>query len=291
MLDMDRMRAFVLFAKHLNFTHAARVLHISQPALHAQIGKLASELDVTLYRRVGRGLQLTDDGVRVARFGREMMERVGAFMDELSGADEHAKRPVILAAGRGAYLYLLGDAIEGHVRHERAPLRLITADRSAALQAVRHGTAHIAVATLDTRPDDLQLTLLASVPQVLVVPEAHPLARGRDAALQDLDGLPLIVPPANRPHRHALEAAWTRAGVSFVVAVEASGWELMLHFARLGLGYAVVNGCCRIPPGLVAVPLAQLARQNYYIIRRQGSLPTAAESLFQRLRTHATTAP
>jgi DNA-binding transcriptional LysR family regulator len=34
------------------------------------------------------------------------------------------------------------------------------------------------------------------------------------------------------------------------VAVEATGWELMLQFARVGLGIAVVNDFCTVPRGL-----------------------------------------
>ena len=39
MLTADGLRSFAIFAEHLNFTHAAEALHITQPSLHAKIGK------------------------------------------------------------------------------------------------------------------------------------------------------------------------------------------------------------------------------------------------------------
>ena len=284
MLDLDRLRAFVVFARHLNFTHAARELHISQPALHAQIGKLAEELGVPLYRRVGRTLELTPDGVRVSGFGHEMMERVESFRDGLHG--RRRSRPVILAAGRGAYLYLLGDAIEHFIDEAPAPLRLLTADRDGGLDAVRHGLAHLAVTTLEVTPGDVRIEPLVSVPQVLVLPDEHPLAGCASLPLDALDGMELIVPPPDRPHRQALERSLSRAGVRWRIAVEASGWQLMLHFARLGLGCVVVNGCCDIPAGMTAVELPALARQDYHLVRRDGPLPAAAERLRTLIATH-----
>ncbi len=57
--------------------------------------------------------------------------------------------------------------------------------------------------------------------------------------------------------------------------VEAGGWELMLHFASLGMGLAIVNGCCRLPPGLIARPLEELPRVRYQVLQRAGSRPHA----------------
>ena len=61
-LDGESLRAFAVFAEVLNFTHAAERLHVSQPALHARIRRLADTLGVELYRREGRRLLLTHAG-------------------------------------------------------------------------------------------------------------------------------------------------------------------------------------------------------------------------------------
>ena len=280
MPNIDWLQSFVAFAEHASFTHAARALHISQPALHAQIAKLSADLGVPLYRRVGRRIELTPHGIEVARFARQTIERVAELRDLLR--DGRSRQPVILAAGEGAYLYLLGPAIESFTREHETPLRLLTADRQKAIDALHSGRAHLAVAALDASPAaglELELTPLVSVPQVLVVPGDHPLAGRAEVRITDLAGLRLVVPPPDREHRQALEAALATAAIPWQVAVEASGWELILHFARLGLGCAVVNGCCPVPDGFAAPVLSDLPPKRYYIMSAGRALGQSARAL------------
>jgi DNA-binding transcriptional LysR family regulator len=258
------LRAFVVFAQHRNFTRAARELAITQPALHAQVSKLAEEVGARLYRRVGRGLELTETGVAVLRFGRESIARTEALQDELAG--RATTRPVTLAAGEGAYLYLLGPAIRRYLVRPPAPLRLLTRDRERTLAAIVSGEADVGVAAFDGAPPGVRTRLMAEVPQVVIVPRRHRLGRKRRVRARDLDGERLIVAPAGRPQRSEIERVLGAAGARWQVAVEAGGWELMLHFARLGLGLAIVNGFCRVPAGFVARPLPDLSVARFFVL-------------------------
>jgi DNA-binding transcriptional LysR family regulator len=93
-----------------------------------------------------------------------------------------------------------------------------------------------------------------------------------------------VVPPIGQPQRASLAQALASAEVDWRVAVEATGWELMLRFVALGVGLAIVNGCCRLPPGLVARPLAELPRVTYFVIHRAvGRLSDEAAQLRREL--------
>jgi DNA-binding transcriptional LysR family regulator len=267
-LDLDWIETFTVFAEQMNLTRAARARHLSQPAVHAHIKRLSEALGVSLYRRAGRRLELTAEGREVARFGRETRERT-AELSELLRAGA-SRRPVTLCAGEGVYLYLIGEAVRAFARRGEAPLRLLTRDSAGTLEAVATGVAHVGVAALDAPPEALAHAHLTDVEQVVVVPRGHRIARRRRVRIEDLAGERLIVPPRDRPHRIALEHALGAASVPWEVAVEAGGWELMLRFAQLGLGVAVVNGCCRIPAGLVARPLPALPRVRYYLVAPVG---------------------
>src|SRR5690349_3343853 len=260
------LTAFAVFAAHLNFTRAAEQLRISQPALHVKIGKLAQALGRPLYHRSGRRLVLTADGEAVARFARTHDERLAVFLAEFAG--QAPRRPVVLAAGQGAYLYLLGDAIRAVLAEEPTRLRLINCDHRQMLAAVRTGQAHLGVGVLDVLPDDLTAVALATFPQVLLMPAGHRLARRRSVALPDLAGASLVVPPKHRPHRMVLEQALGAAGVPWTVAVEAEGWPLITQFVVLGVGLAIVNGCVPAPAGLVARPVTGLPPVTYHLVHQ-----------------------
>ncbi|MFD0899857.1 LysR family transcriptional regulator [Actinomadura sediminis] len=266
-MDLDRvstdaLASFAVFADHLNFTRAAEELHISQPALHVKVRRLAETLGRPLYTRHGRRLALTPAGEAAARLARDLDARVASFLADLDGTS----RAPTLAAGEGAYLYLLGGVV-------RSGVRLINGDRARTLAAVRTGRADVGVAVLDVQPADLAATVLATFPQVLVMPADHPLAAAPALSLADLAGTALIVPPPAGPHRVALERALRAADVPWSVAVEAEGWPLMLHFVALGVGLAVVNGCVTPSPGLVAREIIDLPAVPYHALH----LPSRAD--------------
>lgn len=278
--DLALLRAFAVFAAHGNLTRAARALHVTQPALHAQLARLAASLDVTLYVREGRGLTLTPEGERVAAFAREVTERTERFVDELHGAA--AQRPAVLCAGAGSYLYLLGAPLRQWLASPPAPLRLLTRDREQTVEAVRAGAAHLGVAPLDAAPDDLAVETLAVVPQVLAMPATHPLAARARLRVRDLDGARMVLPTPDRPHRQAIAAALTAAKARHEVAVEANGWELALRFVELGVGVSVVSGFCHMPAGVVARPIADLPAKTYHLVRRRDGDRNAARSALRR---------
>lgn len=273
-MNYEHLRAFVVFAAHRNFTHAARELHLSQPALHVQIRKLTEAVGRPLYARRGRALVLTRDGERLAAFGRDTLTRGGALLAELRG--ERDDVPIVLAAGRGAYLYLLAPALR---RFQRGPgrLQLVVAGGDDALAMVAEARADLAVAAVELRgdaPRGSNISALVAQPvrvtrHVVVVPRDHALAGRHRVRATDLDGEPLVVPPGATRHRAAIEAAFAAGGARLSVSVEATDWELMMQLAALGAGPAIVNELCRPPAGAVAVPFVGLAPVTYQLVRRR----------------------
>lgn len=273
-MNYDWLFSFVVFSEHLNFTRAAEQLHITQPALHAQVRRLSEQLGLRLYRRRGRALELTEEGRRLAAFGRQTQAEGEALCGQLRG--EEGRAPVTLAAGQGAFLYLLGPAIR-RFRAEGWPLRALPTPGPAAVEAVVEARADVAVAVLQGRPSALDRKPLCKVGQVVLLPKEHKLAGRRRLRPRDLEGEALIVAPEGRPHRAMIAQALS--GLRWSVAVEAMGWELMLHLARCGLGLAIVNDFCPPPPGMRALPLGGLPKVEYQLLTRPGTQREAVQRL------------
>ncbi len=281
----DALHAFAEFADLCNFTRAARRLHISQPALHTKVANLAAVLGMPLYQRHGRDIQITDAGRRVQRFAREIAGAAADFQAELSGNRDTA--PVVLAAGEGSYLYLLGAGLRTYRTRIRHPLRLVSAPAAAAVEAVTSGRAHLGVGALERVPRQLAVEPLTRVGQVLAVPARHPLALDRPARLRELADARLIVPPPGRPHREVVAHALQGAGIPWTVEIEAEGWELMLHFVKLGMGVAIVNACCRLPSGVVARPIPELPSVQFHLFHSRKALNPATRELKETLLASA----
>jgi DNA-binding transcriptional LysR family regulator len=282
-LDADLLRAFAAFADTLNFTRAAASVGLSQPALFERVRRLSDEVGAVLYVRSGRHIQLTETGARVAAFAREQLARSQAFLDELRG--ETRREKVVLAAGEGSYLYLLGPVIERFVRDEgAASLHLLTLGARNAAEAVREGAAQLAVGVLDLVPEGLVSRDLVSTPLCAAMAARHPLASKRTVRLSDLARERLILTPSGQSHRDFIGRALGGAGHEVQAPLEADGWPLMLQFTALGLGVAIINGICALPQGVVARRVPELGSVTYRLMwRRNAVLPPAALKLSERI--------
>jgi DNA-binding transcriptional LysR family regulator len=72
-MDIRVLRYFIIIAQELNISKAARLLHVSQPALSRQIAELETTLGTKLFIRGKRQLQLTPDGYYLLERAKEIV--------------------------------------------------------------------------------------------------------------------------------------------------------------------------------------------------------------------------
>ena len=77
--------AFFAAARSLNFSVAAKELHITQSALSQRIKGLEEELDLTLFVRLPRGVQLTEAGARLLRYCQARFSMEQELLEALTG--------------------------------------------------------------------------------------------------------------------------------------------------------------------------------------------------------------
>ena len=282
MLDYDALMAFCVFADHLNFTHAARSLRLSQPALHKKVRKLADEIGDPLYVRRGRRLVLTEGGEVLAAHGRAIASQSRDVLAQVRGDERRGE--VALAAGPGALLYLLGPVV---ARARRGPfsLSLLPRNGSAALDEVATARAHVAIGAFASHHEGLTFRQWRVFEQMVVAPRDHHLARQNRIQPTDLQGESLIVAPSGMRHRVSTERVLTEQGVDWRVGVEATGWDLMVHLVTLGAGVCIINEFVPLPDGLVGIPVEGFDTIRYEIATREGAEYAGTRWLVELLDT------
>lgn len=68
MLEDFRLKAFAMVCKTRNFTVAARMLGVSQPAVSQNIAELEKALGLTLFNRARGNITLTPDGEEFKKY-------------------------------------------------------------------------------------------------------------------------------------------------------------------------------------------------------------------------------
>jgi LysR family glycine cleavage system transcriptional activator len=80
---LNWLRSFQVSAKHLSFTKAALELGLTQSAVSQQVKGLEAQLDVSLFKRLPRGLELTEIGKSYIPVVNESIQRLIVATDEL----------------------------------------------------------------------------------------------------------------------------------------------------------------------------------------------------------------
>ena len=85
---LNALRAFEAAGRHLSFTKAAEELHVTPAAISHQVKALEDTLGVKLFRRLTRGLLLTDAGQSCLPGLGEGFDRMAAALEGLGGLED-----------------------------------------------------------------------------------------------------------------------------------------------------------------------------------------------------------
>ena len=124
-LPLNALRAFEASARHLSFTRAGLELHVTQAAVSHQVKHLEESLGVPLFRRLPRGLALTEEGEALLPVLTETFRRIGGALDRFEGG---RLREVLTLGAVGTFVtgWLLPRLPEFRAAHPFVDLRLLT---------------------------------------------------------------------------------------------------------------------------------------------------------------------
>jgi LysR family transcriptional regulator, regulator of gene expression of beta-lactamase len=124
-LPLNALRAFEASARHLSFTRAGLELRVTQAAISHQVKGLEEILGVTLFRRLPRGLALTDEGLALVPVLTDAFARISATLDRLEhGLDQEVV--TLGCVGTFATGWLLRHLGDFQAQHPFVDLRLLT---------------------------------------------------------------------------------------------------------------------------------------------------------------------
>ncbi|GAA6119535.1 LysR family transcriptional regulator [Acidovorax sp. FG27] len=99
-LPLNALRAFEVSARHLNLTRAAQELNVTQTAVSQHIRNLEDRLGQPLFRRLPRGLALTDEGQSLLPVLSDCFARMATALDQLS---DRRPREVLTVGAVGTF--------------------------------------------------------------------------------------------------------------------------------------------------------------------------------------------
>ena len=192
-MELRHIRYFLAVAEHLNFSKAARELHIAQPPLSRQIRQLEDDLGVALFVRNKRRVVLTKAGRVFLDEARKLVVQAGHATE----AARHAQKGesgfvrVGIASGLGG---VVSRVVDDHCRHYPA-VNVECKDVFSSAQSSLLHEREIDVGFLRPPIDQVNLCceLLFEEEFTVVLPSNHRLARRKSVRLKEVANEPLIV--------------------------------------------------------------------------------------------------
>ncbi|WP_166220567.1 LysR family transcriptional regulator [Pseudomonas atagonensis] len=265
MIDLRRLRYFLVVSDELHFGRAATRLHIAQPPLTRQISALETELGFRLFDRSTRNVSLTSEGRHFLPYARAVLEQV----------DLTASITSKLAAGSAGHLAVgyassiaLSDTFSQTIRafcsaYPDVQLTVEEGASSTQWSQIIEGRLDIGMSRMQppTESAEIQVICLDNEPLVAAIPSDSPLARQEQLSLAELSAYPLIAFPTDYGSglNDIIETLYRRQALTPLPGPKGKQITSIIALVAAGRGVAVVPQCTQTLAmrGVTYRPLAE----------------------------------
>jgi len=240
-MELYQLRSFVAVAEAGHLTRAAEKLHISQPAVSAQIKALEDELDVALFERTSSGMVLTGAGERLLADAEKVLAAAQAMRNEAKMLKGEIAGKVRVGTMSDPAFIRIGEFLNATV--ERYPLLQVELHHEITGAAF----AHVLDGELDAsfyygdleHPAVGRLRLRASTYRV-AAPAAWK-ARVIDADWSEIATQPWVITPSISTHHKLVRALFDKHGIEPTKVVEADQESVIANLVVSGVGLSLIR--------------------------------------------------
>ena len=195
-MDIRVLRYFLTVAREESFSRAADALYLSQPTLSRQIREMEEELGVQLLVRTNRNVRLTQEGQRLRRRAQEIVDLMDKTQDEFASPEGEVAGEIAIGCGETQIMREVAKvAIPLQQEHPGIRFNLYSANADDVSEKLDQGLLDFGLMfePFDMRRYDT-LVLPFSDTIGFLMQESHPLAKKKALRMEDVTGVPLILP-------------------------------------------------------------------------------------------------
>ncbi len=289
MLDVHQLNVFLASAETLNFTRAAKQLHMTQPSVSQHIQGLERHFDLPLFIRNGRNLELTDAGMALLPLAREAVGlsiRIDETMQSLKGT---VYGNLIVGCSTTPGKYILPHLLARfHHLYPQVRVTCRVSPQTAALRDLAAGEDHFALYSIDADAyPDIEAIAFICDPIVLIAPLDHPWAQRGDIEPAELLEGHFIMRESESGTFSAVREALATQNIStgdLNIIITLGNAEAIAMAVQEGLGVGfiskmVIDRLCSGRVAEVHIRGIEICRE-IFIGRNQRRSSTAAQTAF-----------
>ena len=240
-VTLRQLRVFALVARHLNFSRAARELHLSQPAVSMQIRQLEGNAGMPLFQRVGRGVTLTEAGRRLLECASgidELIQSASESMDAMRGIKTGTLK---LGAVSTAKYFAPSIVAAFSAQNPGIAVRFSVGDLPEITRQVSDGEIDLVITGLMPKGIDTLARAFARHPYAIIAAPSHPLAKRRKIALKDLEGERILTRQRTATTGMLMDKFFRKHAVRYRSFMESTSNETIKQSVIAGLGISFLS--------------------------------------------------
>lgn len=240
-MEIRQLKTFRTVANLLSFNKAAKQLNYAQSSISVQIQTLEEELGVQLFDRLGKRIQLTENGALLLQYANKILDLV----DETNSAVTGNKEPVgslVVRIPESFGVHRLSPVIKAfHSRFPKVKLSFITCAVEGLEEDLRKGVTDLAFLLADSiSGQDIEVETLGFESVVLVASPNHPLSSKQSVHTRDLAGATILLSKVDCSYRRVFEQILKDEEVSSYNVFEFNSVEVIKSSLVSGVGVSVL---------------------------------------------------
>lgn len=187
-MTITQLQYVLAVAEHQNFTKAAQKVFVTQPTLSMQIQKLEDELDIQIFDRTKKPIQLTETGKKIVNQARNIVnesDRIQDIVDQQKGFIGGEFRLGVIPTVMPTLLPMfLNNFIK---KYPKVKLKIEELHTEAIVERLKEGHLDAAIAATPLEIDGIKEQVLYYEPFVAYVPSGHRLYNTGKITTESLD--------------------------------------------------------------------------------------------------------
>ena len=240
-MDLRHLTTFRMVATQMSFSRAAVALDYAQSTVTAHIQALESDMDVRLFNRIGKHIELTDAGERLLRYSEKLLD-LAEETRQVVTQEGDLNGTLTIGAPETVVTYRLPQVLR-RFREQCPDVRLIFRPLryEQLYSSVKQGTVDVAfLLEQSINPHNLHIETLTREPLVIVSATDNPLAHQRNLSLQELSGESILFTERGCGYRGMFERVLRAEGVIPTSNMEFDSVEAIKQCVIANVGVAVL---------------------------------------------------
>jgi DNA-binding transcriptional LysR family regulator len=249
-MELRHLKYFVVVAEERNFTRAAERLGMAQPPLSQQIRKLEHEIGAQLFRRLTRGVELTDAGRVLYEDARRIVSEVELAKSRAQSAARGQTGSIRVGFASSVVFHpVIADIVRAY-RESHPAVRLSPSESNveALIDDLMAGRIDLAIIRQTSQESDrVKTEALLDEDMLIVLPPQHAMAVSPRINLRSIAHETLIMfPRALAPVLYdEVISACQRAGFSPQLGQESTQVASAVSMVAAGFGVSIVPSSIR----------------------------------------------